>query len=250
MDATLLLVMLAMGLSIVGLMIAAHRRTSRQQLGPLEDEFGAELGGALTPLARFRLQDARVTMRVVSAATAEALLRLEAELPNAGHVTCRIRPLRVFDSVQRWLGRGVLTGHRRFDELFFVEAEDTQAMREALDSDAQGALITLYRGLHEVVIGEGRLRIDAVLPAVLIARQADILLERLLGRTEHAVEFLDDGSGPLRIAPDSACPVCGERIDSGELVHCRVCSTPHHRDCWKYAGGCAIYACGSRRASR
>lgn len=38
------------------------------------------------------------------------------------------------------------------------------------------------------------------------------------------------------------CPVCGEP-PSGDVVQCPRCGTPHHRDCWEYTGGCALYAC-------
>jgi hypothetical protein len=45
--------------------------------------------------------------------------------------------------------------------------------------------------------------------------------------------------------------VCGERLGTGAVViHCQGCHTPHHKECWRYAGGCAIYACGSRRAAK
>lgn len=44
------------------------------------------------------------------------------------------------------------------------------------------------------------------------------------------------------------CPTCGDPV-AGELV-CVRCETPHHEDCWRFAGGCATYACGSSRARR
>ncbi|MBI4865452.1 MAG: hypothetical protein HY816_00730 [Candidatus Wallbacteria bacterium] len=40
----------------------------------------------------------------------------------------------------------------------------------------------------------------------------------------------------------AACPVCGEPAE-GEVRTCEKCGTPHHRDCWDYAGRCALYAC-------
>jgi hypothetical protein len=38
------------------------------------------------------------------------------------------------------------------------------------------------------------------------------------------------------------CPVCMSRLQ-GVLLRCERCRTAHHHDCWKYFGGCAIYAC-------
>ncbi len=43
--------------------------------------------------------------------------------------------------------------------------------------------------------------------------------------------------------PETArCPVC--RCDLEEtFISCPSCETPHHHDCWQYAGGCARYGC-------
>jgi hypothetical protein len=51
-------------------------------------------------------------------------------------------------------------------------------------------------------------------------------------------------------AADAVCKVCGDPFDGEEIVFCRVCDTPHHRDCWRYFGGCSVYACGERRFNR
>jgi Prokaryotic RING finger family 1 len=41
------------------------------------------------------------------------------------------------------------------------------------------------------------------------------------------------------------CGVCGDHL-TDEIVVCRRCNTPHHRDCWQYNTGCATYGCGGR----
>jgi len=43
-----------------------------------------------------------------------------------------------------------------------------------------------------------------------------------------------------RLAPN--CPICGEPI-TDDVVACADCQTAHHRECWKYFGRCAVYAC-------
>lgn len=40
------------------------------------------------------------------------------------------------------------------------------------------------------------------------------------------------------------CQVCGTSLPAAEVVSCPRCATPHHRDCWDYLGGCAVFACG------
>src|SRR5688572_1813672 len=38
------------------------------------------------------------------------------------------------------------------------------------------------------------------------------------------------------------CRVCGAPLVH-DVVQCSKCETPHHRDCWEYNRGCAIYGC-------
>ena len=57
----------------------------------------------------------------------------------------------------------------------------------------------------------------------------------------QGIAFMDDTQAvPLEHV---MCRVCGESI-ADDLVFCRRCKTPHHRDCWLYAGQCSVYACG------
>jgi len=44
----------------------------------------------------------------------------------------------------------------------------------------------------------------------------------------------------------ACCHVCGERLAAAPVVICRKCRNPHHRECWRYNRGCAVYGCGSR----
>lgn len=43
------------------------------------------------------------------------------------------------------------------------------------------------------------------------------------------------------------CPVCREAAGD-VLAVCSGCETPHHPECWEFAGGCAVFACGQDRA--
>jgi len=43
---------------------------------------------------------------------------------------------------------------------------------------------------------------------------------------------------------DYTCPVCACTVGNNEEQHiCETCGTPHHKDCYEYAGGCAIFGC-------
>lgn len=60
-----------------------------------------------------------------------------------------------------------------------------------------------------------------------------------LTKTE-GIEFTH--SDVPQIIEHASCRICGEEMQT-EVVICRRCQTPHHRDCWEYAGGCATYGC-------
>ncbi len=46
----------------------------------------------------------------------------------------------------------------------------------------------------------------------------------------------------VQVSSESLCPVCGDGLDA-DSVQCSVCETPHHADCWAFAGRCATFAC-------
>lgn len=46
------------------------------------------------------------------------------------------------------------------------------------------------------------------------------------------------------VPSDALCPVCACSMSDGSELHvCSICLTPHHKDCWEYTGGCAIFGC-------
>lgn len=51
------------------------------------------------------------------------------------------------------------------------------------------------------------------------------------------------GSPPEKVT----CQVCGDPLQSGRIVWCQDCGTPHHHDCWTFAGQCSTFACGCPR---
>jgi len=48
-----------------------------------------------------------------------------------------------------------------------------------------------------------------------------------------------------RLPAEVRCPVCACPIEVHPRL-CPRCETPHHSECWDYAGGCAIFGCDSR----
>jgi len=39
------------------------------------------------------------------------------------------------------------------------------------------------------------------------------------------------------------CPVCASPVGDADVHVCPRCDTPHHRECWDYVGGCALFGC-------
>jgi hypothetical protein len=69
------------------------------------------------------------------------------------------------------------------------------------------------------------------------------LSDQLNLASAQGIEFVA-GDEP-QLLEHARCGVCGDGLAS-EIVVCRRCNTPHHRECWQYGGGCATYGCGSR----
>ena len=66
------------------------------------------------------------------------------------------------------------------------------------------------------------------------------LVEQLQLTRSMGIDFVEDGQ--VKVIDDARCLVCGEGLLT-DLVYCRRCKTPHHRDCWDYSGGCSTYGC-------
>lgn len=73
--------------------------------------------------------------------------------------------------------------------------------------------------------------------------EASIRLHDLLA-AESSAEIAFLGSHPAE--SDAHCQVCGIAIEAGAVTRCSRCGAPHHTDCWRYNGGCAIYGCKKR----
>ena len=54
------------------------------------------------------------------------------------------------------------------------------------------------------------------------------------------IEFKEGDS--VQVLENAQCRVCGDVMES-DIVYCRRCKTPHHRECWDYNGACSTYGC-------
>lgn len=68
------------------------------------------------------------------------------------------------------------------------------------------------------------------------------LYEQLLLTRARGIEFVA-GDEQAQLLEEVECRICGELIED-DLVFCRRCKTPHHRECWYYTGVCSLFGCG------
>jgi hypothetical protein len=54
-----------------------------------------------------------------------------------------------------------------------------------------------------------------------------------------------DGRMDLGTRPPGVCGVCRGFVSAASVL-CPKCDAPHHRDCWVYNQGCAVFACSPR----
>lgn len=66
------------------------------------------------------------------------------------------------------------------------------------------------------------------------------LYDQLQLARSAGIEFVE-GDAPV-VLDGAECRICGEQLVR-DVVLCRRCKTPHHRDCWEYAGACSTYGC-------
>ena len=81
----------------------------------------------------------------------------------------------------------------------------------------------------------------------LLAQLQPLLPKRAV--TERAAPVRAPAGGapvPVVVRRGAHCRVCGTEFHR-PAVACPACETPHHGDCWEFAGGCAVYACRGGR---
>jgi hypothetical protein len=159
--------------------------------------------------------------------------------------------------------RPVKLGISVIDRDFSVRTNDPEMAREFLNPDTVAAILDLQSTVHSggmlVSINPERLLIQ-------VDRNLGLSVDSLDRAVGNAL-ILHDGlivgvgrrmtAGINIVATDNGfdgegseapiCKVCGESIDDGPVIVCTLCRTPHHRECWEFAGGaCSIYGCNSR----
>jgi hypothetical protein len=162
----------------------------------------------------------------------------------------RVAPEEFTTWLRRLLGADDMKlDHAPFDEAFWVESSNEDWAREILDDEIRSRLLDLQS------LGRRRNRICADVNSAGVR----VRVFRQWGENEAALTTLIETglamfrrargpvpSKPLKLEelPAGRCPVCCSPVSP--KFACPGCGTPHHADCWKYSGGCGIFACAGR----
>ena len=143
------------------------------------------------------------------------------------------------------------SGDPEFDRRFAICGPDEEAVRRFLSDGVRWQIIRLLElsggGPLYISIHGGHICIQKPRPIRTFAA-LKIFIERSLELYDQAmitqavgIEFIE--SGEAAALEHVICKVCGEEIVGHEMVYCQRCKTPHHGDCWQYAGSCSVYGC-------
>jgi hypothetical protein len=171
------------------------------------------------------------------------------------------------DEVRKFLGMEDLeVGDAAFDAAFVVKSEDPAWLRRVLGADLRAGLLQWratdrdWRNASRMTHVRGgakrfELHVDGLLSEAELQSLLDSALRLVdgLGLLVNSA-FPSDAQrvsmGDSSAAEWSTCLVCGDVLSDRTIVCCPRCETPHHEECWKYNGECAVYACHSHPGRR
>jgi hypothetical protein len=152
----------------------------------------------------------------------------------------------------------IKSGDPEFDRHFVIRGRDEEAVRGFLSDGVRWQLIRLLELTSEehlyISIQSGHLcvqkpgRIRSFVALKVFAERSLELYDQAMITQAVGIEFVD--SGEVVALEHVICKVCGGEIEGHEMVYCQRCKTPHHGDCWQYAGACSVYGCFEKTCRR
>ncbi len=258
------LLLLVGGLFGVGVRALYQAELDRVEgsLRPLARRLGGEVrrGTVRSPwVVAFTVHGRAAEMRFVGGPDHEpAAAAVAVDLRGVSPGALKIFPETFGASILKFFGgQDLAVGDREFDGLYVVRAWPPSLLPAVFSLERRPRLVAAIRRLGRrggVVVDLNReslrIRVDPPLAAhgeVLELKQTAAELTRFIldvgiSAGIHWVE-------PAQGAPGSVgaqCQVCGTEMRE-RIVHCARCRTPHHEECWTYAGECSTFACKEKR---
>ena len=164
--------------------------------------------------------------------------------------TLKIAPPGWASRVARMFGdQDIVIGDRAFDNHFIIMANPVSLAQRLFSVERRARLISAVRRIGRGWAPFIDLTKEALNVGVVAAVQSDPQLLDLVATARDFVEALLEigaNSGVVWVeearAAGGQCQVCGTEM-ADRVVQCAACGTPHHEECWLYAGECSTYAC-------
>jgi hypothetical protein len=180
--------------------------------------------------------------------------RLVVDLRGVSPGSLQILSEGFFSPIARFFGaQDLKIGDKTFDALYVIKASPSTLAASIFGGPQRERLIRAIRTLGRypssvIDLSRERLRIQTgefgdnrALDERMI-EVGRVLTLAALG-VKGSVSLWEDPGMPA----SARCPVCACPF-RGPITTCRKCRTPHHHECWLYAGGCSTYACGQRNS--
>ncbi len=207
------------------------------------------------PRARFRYGPTWVTIAPGPNRGQTQTTQAQLQWPD-GRTDARVDTKATFNGAPRsGVTPDILVGDHEFDRRYHVAGGQEEDVKQLLSDGVRWQIGKLCQFFDcpflSISIRNGRMIIEK--PAQ-FRRDEDLeqftqlcleLFDQAMLTRSEGIEFTGniDEAQPIE---DPICQICGEEIFN-DMVFCCRCQTPHHLDCWQYAGSCSIYGCRETR---
>jgi len=254
------------GIGVVVFLLFRHNSKRARELDDTYRGVAESLGGTCftggllgRPSITFSFEGGRAAIDIYSTGGKNARYYTQLHLGWLDvKLRCEIIPVRVLNSIGKMLGmQDIQIGSPDFDHRYLIGGNSEEAIRQLLSKEVQLAIDELRQFLGNddicISIRGGRLLIkkrSLIRDYGMLKRFVRLgikLHDTAISTNTEGIEFVDSGQREAVLSLASAiCQICGDDIAT-DVVFCRSCKTPHHRDCWQYYGSCSTYGCGQVR---
>jgi hypothetical protein len=247
-------VVIVLGFLIGGIVHARRvRRSFEGQCRAVAETLGGEFFPATFnryPQIVFFVEGRHAVLVIDNGRDASSYVRIDFE---GGPGTMKIFEESFGQSVLKFFGaQDLAVGDATFDATYVIQANPPSLAGRIFSPERRARVmesVWRLKGYQRPVI---ELANDALVVRVQNRLTQQYYLRQLAAT---AIEFagyllhLDPAEGILWMESRGApgrCPICVSALSDG-VVHCPLCRTPHHEECWRYAGQCSTYACSGTR---
>ena len=210
-------------------------------------------GGWSEPEISFDLEGRRALLTFFGGSKhASPYTRVTVNLAGSSPGTFKLAPHGFGDTLAKLFGAQDLEiGDPVFDRAYVIKANPPSLAGEIFRPDRRREVIRSVASLAE----HGHPLVEITGSSLSVQTGAKLTDEAcILDIVKRAGDFLGCVVGaPLGIewvegtsTSPGRCQVCGSELTE-RVVRCVKCRTPHHRECWEYAGECSTFACRERR---